>query len=198
LSSETDTKVFERRTDIRRLDLGANGGVVMVCWVKNPKTQKNKITSDPHCVPVVDAVEVLNSEVPLMRFQRHGMSRVGHEASVTRGTAKAGPLRANTTNLKRQPWKHFPTYKSDRARGKPTRCGCLSSFTMKLRDDLAGLARKGRCSSCQSSVTISKSQTSSIDECGFENYKILRQDCGASLVAIIDPRDCRPLISEIK
>jgi hypothetical protein len=69
---------------------------------------------------------------------------------------------------------------------------------MKLGDYLAGLPRNGRCSSCQSPVIISKSQTSSIDECGFESYKIKCKDCGTLLVAIIDPRDCKPLISEIK
>jgi hypothetical protein len=74
----------------------------------------------------------------------------------------------------------------------------LVQSNMKLGDDLTWRVREGRCPSCLSPVSISKFQTSSIDECGFENYKITCRECGASLVAIIDPRDCEPLISEVK
>ena len=45
------------------------------------------------------------------------------------------------------------------------------------------------CPNCHTRLNFRRSETAEINSCGFESYRLNCQECGASLVGIIDPAD---------
>jgi hypothetical protein len=52
------------------------------------------------------------------------------------------------------------------------------------------------CPKCHTRLNFRPSQTADIDAAGFESYRFDCQECGSSLVGIVDPLDDALLISE--
>ena len=52
------------------------------------------------------------------------------------------------------------------------------------------------CPACAAQITLDRSPSPHIDECGFESYRFECQQCGASLACIIDPCDESLLVSQ--
>ena len=60
-------------------------------------------------------------------------------------------------------------------------------------------AREGWwCPRCGSFLVLGSNRTSSFDRCGFETYRIVCKRCETLLIAVIDPADDAPLISEFE
>jgi len=57
-------------------------------------------------------------------------------------------------------------------------------------------AREGWCPRCGSFLVLGSNRTSTFDRCGFETYRIVCKRCETLLIAVIDPADDAPLISE--
>ena len=55
-----------------------------------------------------------------------------------------------------------------------------------------------RCPRCGSFLVLGSNRTSSFDGCGFETYRIVCKRCDTLLIAVIDPADDAPLISEFE
>jgi hypothetical protein len=79
------------------------------------------------------------------------------------------------------------------------------SMDLFVRCDAAGSRRGAKpvneseyieCPACAAQITLDRSPTPHIDECGFENYRFECQQCGASLAGIIDPCDESLLVSQ--
>jgi len=52
------------------------------------------------------------------------------------------------------------------------------------------------CPGCAAQITLDRSFTPHIDECGFESYRFECQRCNAALGCIIDPCDESLLVSQ--
>ena len=52
------------------------------------------------------------------------------------------------------------------------------------------------CPECAAPITLDRSPTPHIDECGFESYLFECKQCGVSLACIIDPCDESLLVSQ--
>ena len=59
-------------------------------------------------------------------------------------------------------------------------------------------AREGWCPRCGSFLVLGSNRTSTFDRCGFETYRIVCKRCETLLIAVIDPADDAPLISEFE
>ncbi|MDE2284042.1 MAG: hypothetical protein KGK33_05440 [Hyphomicrobiales bacterium] len=53
----------------------------------------------------------------------------------------------------------------------------------------------GACPGCSARLMLRRSAVPSIDECGFESYRLACHACGAPLAGIIDPADDQLLLS---
>jgi hypothetical protein len=53
------------------------------------------------------------------------------------------------------------------------------------------------CPRCSAPITFTRSHMPHIDECGFENYRLECQECGAPLAGIIDPADDALLLTDL-
>ena len=54
------------------------------------------------------------------------------------------------------------------------------------------------CPKCSAQLRLQRSSVPLMDSCGFEGYSLECDQCGAKLVAIIDPLDDQSLLSELE
>jgi C4-type Zn-finger protein len=67
-------------------------------------------------------------------------------------------------------------------------------MTPSIKTSNVSKSEKVVCPQCHASLTLYRSDTPHIDECGFESYTLKCGACGSVLVGVIDPIDDKLLL----